>query len=352
MKIIIILLIFLVSCETQQEILGDRIELFRREEMLTTNIPITINTKLETYEDFYNNQDRIIENLALDEKDLFTDKQFSNQLVINGINYHINKNGTLSVNGKDVKKIVENPKFVKMSYHKEVIYVISGYNNIIAVDIDGNKLWDKTIGAIPISNPVIDDTGIYFITNDNKTYCIALDGEVKWIHNNPNKNTKILGTASPVLYKDYVIVSYSTGNLHILDKKNSNNVFNISLVNRTPFSFDLTDIDSTPIIINNVLIASASGGNTIALDLRTFKILWQKQISTVNKILVNNNFIYVLDMDSTFYILNLKGDLLYKKEFDTKYHSPLFANNLIYLMGDDNNFVKIDPITKDIQTHP
>jgi outer membrane protein assembly factor BamB len=181
---------------------------------------------------------------------------------------------------------------------------------------------------------------LYFITNDNKTYCLNTeDGGIKWIHYGINSTTKILGIASPVVYKEYVISSYSTGDLFILNKNSGKTVVSVKLTYKSIFSsnFDLTDIDSTPVIKDDVLIASANGGDIVAIDLSKMSIIWNKPISTLSNILINRDFIFILNTDNSLFILNIKnGDTVWNKQIidDIKYKKLFFANNDIYVFNE------------------
>ena len=129
----------------------------------------------------------------------------------------------------------------KISYFDNKIYVSTGYNLIFCVNaVDGEIVWSKTLASIPISAPISDGKQVFVLTNDNKTYALdALSGQINWVHSGILKATGILGSANPVSYKNYIISSYSSGEVYTLNKK-SGEVgwvydFNINKTNNSDF---------------------------------------------------------------------------------------------------------------------
>lgn len=54
----------------------------------------------------------------------------------------------------------------------------------------------------------------------------------------------------------------------------------------------LSDVDTTPVIVNGVVYALAYNGNLTALDLRSGQIMWKRELGSVNDFIVDGNRIY------------------------------------------------------------
>jgi outer membrane protein assembly factor BamB len=341
-KYLILLFLFLFSCKSKKDIAGDRIPIFAVDNTIIVDAKeeIKINDTLATYTDYYGDSSPLnkkIENFKIE--NLKPQKSyFSNIAIVDKTLYYIDKNGKF--NGQ--KKVFDRVFKIKLSYSDDIIYAISGTNTVVAVEKDGNLKWNKNINSIPISTPIADAENLYLITNDNKTYCLNnKDGTIKWVHYGSNKNTKILGVANPVIYENYVIVAYSSGDLFVLNKKTGEMVQNFNLVNRGYLgsAFDLTDLDSTPIIKGKTLIASANNGSTIAVDLQTMKILWKKSVSTLANIVVNGDFLYMINTDNILVAMSLKdGKIVWYLGLGSEflYKSMMFANGEIYVFSEKN----------------
>lgn len=57
----------------------------------------------------------------------------------------------------------------------------------------------------------------------------------------------------------------------------------------------LSDVDTTPVIVNGVVYALAYNGNLTALDLRSGQIMWKREIGGVKDLIVDAGRIYLVD---------------------------------------------------------
>ncbi len=54
----------------------------------------------------------------------------------------------------------------------------------------------------------------------------------------------------------------------------------------------LSDVDTTPVVVNGVVYALAYNGNLTALDLRSGQIMWKRELGSVNDFIVDGDRIY------------------------------------------------------------
>ncbi len=394
-KIIVIfsLVIFLSSCSGKKEIIGERKDIFldssTKLELSKQKQNITI-ANADTYQNYYGDNstlNKAIETYKVDNFDFqkfsISRKKlgvkhyyFSNPIIVNDIIYMLDTKGNLIAKDKNnfskpiwKTKVIEKDNFMnyyggKISFYNNTIFLTSRLNDIVAVNNDGTIRWKKKINAIPISTPVIDNNTIYTITNDNKLYALnAEDGRIKWIHYGSSKDSAIFGSADPIIYKNYVIASYSSGELFVLNKNNGEVVFDTKLIGRYFLfsNFELTDIDSTPQIKNNILVATANNGITIGLDLDSMKILWKQNLSSLTNILINNNFVYLITADNILVNMNLKdGKINYftklpryanekKQKGIVYYKSMIFANDKLLAFNNLNEYKIINSLTGEVE---
>ena len=371
MKKILIFIIFLVvvACSKKKPILGERKDIF----VATSNIEITgdlKNIKIEkakTFDNYYGDSsilNKNIENYSIDSINLIADGvskkkfgtsryYFSNPAVVDGVIYYLDMRGFLNAKNLKDDKILWKIKIVtgsdikdyyvgKLSFYNNNIYMTVGINEIISVTKDGLINWRKKLNTVPNSIPVIENDNIFIITQDNKLYCIdANDGKIKWIHYGTIKDSGILGSANPVIYKNYVISAYSSGELFVINKHSGESVFNTNLVGRYSIfsNFELTDIDSTPIVKNDTLIATANNGVTIAINLNNFKETWRQNLPSLTNVVVNGDFIYMITTDNVVLCLNLSdGKINWFKKLDkyknmTKKDGVVYYKSLIFING-------------------
>ena len=295
---------------------------------------------------------------------------FSSPIIVDNILYTLDAKGNLiakDINNLDKTlwktSIINKNNYInyfggKITYYNDVIYIADRINEIIAVSKDGEILWEKQLNAVPISTPVVYENTIYVITNDNKLYALDTDGgRIKWINYGTAKSSAILGSANPVIYKDYVIASYSSGELVIMNRKTSEVIYTSNLTGRYFIfsNFELTDIDSTPIIKDNILIATASNGVTEAINLDNMQVLWKQNFPSLTNIVINNDFAYLITTDNIVMSLNIKdGKVAWYTQLDTfkdmkkkkdliYYKAIAIINNKLYAFNNVNQYKIIDP---------
>ena len=69
----------------------------------------------------------------------------------------------------------------------------------------------------------------------------------------------------------------------------------------------LSDVDTTPVVVNGVVFALAYNGNLTALDLRSGQIMWKRELGSVNDFIVDGNRIYLVDQNDRVMALTIDG---------------------------------------------
>lgn len=231
-------------------------------------------------------------------------------IIENNIAYRLELSGKLKAvnleNGKLIykkqifaKKFLQKYKFAKISLFKDIIYATIGNNKIAAISkIDGEIIFKKEISSIIISTPVSDGKLVYVTTNDNKTYAFdAKNGRLAWTHSGILRPTAIFGAANPVIYKNFLISSYSSGEIYLLNKKDGLPVFSqdLNLSKAVNSNFYLNDIDATPIVENDIIYAVSNGGLMMAIRLKDGNTIWERPISSITNFHLAANFLYVIN---------------------------------------------------------
>ncbi|HLD76706.1 MAG TPA: PQQ-binding-like beta-propeller repeat protein, partial [Rickettsiales bacterium] len=208
------------------------------------------------------------------------------------------------------RRYLKNYQNPKIGYFDGTIYAIAGSNEIAAASaIDGKILWSKTILSLPISKPVSDGRMVYVITADSKTYALnAATGDLIWVVSGVDKSTAILGAANPVIYKDKLVVAYSSGEIYALNKSNGEEIFSQDLnINKAINSdFYLNDIDATPLVKDDVIYAIGNGGLMMAIDIKSGNYLWKKEIASIADFWAASGFLFVVDNNDRLITLSQK----------------------------------------------
>ena len=204
---------------------------------------------------------------------------------------------------------------------------------------------------------------LYLLSDDNKLYAInTQNGKILWVHKTISNPTTISGAADPVIFKDYIIISYSSGEVFALNKKNGQEIWSDKLnsKNFNNSNYYLNDIDATPIIIKDKLYIIGNGGLMKAININSGKIIWHREISSINDFHINKNYIYLIDNNAKLISLSL-SDAKIKwiknlKEFKNNkkpnskiiYNGIIMADNKLLVNSIDSNIIIISPDNGDI----
>ncbi|MDA0901827.1 MAG: PQQ-like beta-propeller repeat protein, partial [Proteobacteria bacterium] len=339
-SIIVLTALFLTSCSSDKENKDKGISVFRDSNIIEVDkslSDIKITIPQQSPNSFWSRQNNYnnsrIENFALS-KDLKKKKTiwsgyrtsykyrnvFAPAIEEDKI-YLLDDKGNLSArNLADYKKLWKkriidkksrkNFTIGKIFYKDNKVFVTSGYNQLTAHNAqNGDVVWSKELASIPISTPIADDKRLYVITNDNKTYALNNhNGEILWVHSGILKNTGILGAADPVFYKNSVIISYSSGEIYLIDKRSGETLwsYDLNLNRATNSDFILNDIDATPIIKDDVVYAVGNGGLMMAISIKDGAVLWQKELATITDFWIAGDFIYLVNNDNQLICLYTK----------------------------------------------
>ena len=209
------------------------------------------------------------------------------------------------------RKLFEKYQNPKISSFNNIIFAIVGINKVVAVnETDGEIIWSKEIASIPISTPVCDGKLIYVSTNDNKLYAFNVkDGRLEWVQSGISRSTAILGAADLVIYKEYIIAAYSSGEMYVLKKTDGEPVWsrNLNLGRATDSDFYLNDIDATPIVRDDIVYVIGNGGLMMALKVADGDTIWKKELSGIVNFWSAGNFIFVINSDDKLMAIHKKS---------------------------------------------
>ena len=263
------------------------------------------------------------------------------------------------------RQYLKNYQTPKIGYSNNKIFAIAGSNKIAAVnDADGKILWEKDMAAIPVSAPVSSDEMIYVSTNDNKLYAMnQVDGELQWIHSGIFRPTAIFGAADPVIYKNLIIVSYSSGEIYAIDKKTGESIWsqNLNLNKAVNSNFYLNDIDATPLVKDEVVYSIGNGGLMMAMKIKDGNYLWKKEIAGIVDFWLVGDFLFVINNDNKLLAIHKKTggikwilqlpNLKKEKKPQTKilYSGLVMAGGKLLISESGGKLLIVDPISVKIE---
>lgn len=230
------------------------------------------------------------------------------------------------------------------------VYVGSEKAKVYALNTsDGSVAWQTTVAGEALSSPVVSD-GVVLIHTGNGMLQ-ALDensGAIKWTVNLDMPSLTLRGESAPATAYGAAIVGGDNGRVTAVLLQPGQMIWQQRISQATgPTEIDrLSDVDTTPVIVNGVIYALAYNGNLTALDLRSGQIIWKRDLGSVNNIVVDAGRIYMVDQNDRVLALSTDGGVTQWTQSDLLHRlltAPVLYNGYL-VVGDSEGYMHwIDP---------
>ncbi len=233
-----------------------------------------------------------------------------------------------------------------------LVVVGTGKADVISFSVDsGEILWRSRVTSEILSAPQVAKNIVIVRTIDGKIFGLnAADGNQLWIYERPVPALTLRGTSSPVIAGDYVIAGFDEGRLAAIELQTGKLIWETRVAMGTGRSEleRMVDIDSEPVIMDDVIYVATFQGRIAAISLDSGRILWTREISSYAGIAVDERAVYVTDDDSAVWALDrATGNSLWKQEdlLDRALTAPGISGNLI-VVGDLEGYLHwLDKLT-------
>lgn len=225
------------------------------------------------------------------------------------------------------------------------VYVGSEKAQVYALDAgDGSIVWQTTAAGEVLSRPTASDGLVLVHTSNGQLQ--ALDensGVVKWTVNLDMPALSLRGESAPAVAYGAAIVGGDNGRVSAVLMQQGQLIWQqrISQATGTTEIDRLSDVDTTPVIVNGVVYALAYNGNLTALDLRSGQILWKCELGSVNDFIVDGNRIYIVDQNDRILALTTDGGVTLWTQSDLLHRlltAPALYNGSL-VVGDSEGYM-------------
>lgn len=191
------------------------------------------------------------------------------------------------------------------------VYVGSERAKMFALNADdGSQVWETPVAGEVTSHPVISDGVVLVHTSNGMLQALnEADGAVKWTVNLDMPALSVRGESAPATAFGAAIVGGDNGRVSAVLINQGQLIWQqrISQPSGATEIDRLNDVDTTPVIVGEVVYALGYHGNLTALDLRSGQILWKRELGSVNDFIVDGDRIYLVDQDDRIVALNTSG---------------------------------------------
>lgn len=163
-----------------------------------------------------------------------------------------------------------------------VLYVVTGMAEAMAVDpADGSVRWRVSLPAPARGAPTVAGGRLYVPTIENRLLALsAANGERQWTYRAQPVTTLVLGLPAPAVEGEVVVAGFASGELAAIRATDGRVSWSETLASVRGGGFsDIAAITALPVIDRERVFAGGLGGIAIAIDLRSGRRLWERDVA-------------------------------------------------------------------------
>ena len=246
-----------------------------------------------------------------------------------------------------------------LAYEQGRIFAATGFAKLIALDAaTGEELWRQKMGTPMHSAPTVRGGRVFVITVDSTIHALsAYDGSTLWTHSAITESASLLGDASPAVDAGVVVAPFSSGELVALKAENGRVLWTDSLASRrrTDELASISQIRALPVIDRGRVFAISYGGILAAIDLRTGRRNWDKEVGGLQTPWVAGRYVFLLTDEAELVCLSWgNGSVVWVTELDSHvdkedldtpilWTGPVLVGDRLIVAGSNGEAMAVSP---------
>jgi outer membrane protein assembly factor BamB len=228
---------------------------------------------------------------------------------------------------------------------EDVVVLGNSKGQVVALDKrTGAKLWETEVSS-EILAPAAVHAGVAVVQSvDGKVVGLSTaDGKRLWLHERSEPALSLRGTSRPVIAGDQVLTGFASGKIVALGLRDGRLLWEFVVAQpRGRNEIErLVDVDVAPLLVGEALFAVSYQGKIIAVELRTGRVAWSRDMSSFTGIDVDRSNIYLTDEKGQVLALDLRtGASVWKQDRlrARQLNAPVLAEGYI-VVGDFEGYV-------------
>ncbi len=245
-----------------------------------------------------------------------------------------------------------------------VLYAVNGLRELVAYDAArGTERWRKTIDAPARSAPLVAEGRLFVVTLEDELRAFATDdGRQLWRYQAASSQTGMLGQPAPAYSDGLVVAGFGSGELSALRSDTGGVAWTDNLASghgRNNVG-DVASVKGLPVIADGRVHAIGLGGLMVALDLRSGRRLWERQVAGENMPWVAGDWLFVISTDQQIAAVRCQDGRIawvsdlprWQNEKDQSdpifWFGPVLAGKKLLVAGTNQQVLTLDPVSGEI----
>ncbi|MGB1261915.1 MAG: outer membrane protein assembly factor BamB [Cognaticolwellia sp.] len=184
---------------------------------------------------------------------------------------------------------------------------------VIALDAQtGDLSWQGKVKGEVIATPALDSGKLVVNTSSGILKAFnASNGQEDWKVEQDVPALTLRGISAPVMGGGGVIIGAADGTLsvYLLEQGRQGWTVDIGEATGSTELDRVIDVDSSPLIYGENIYTVSSRGNLSAVELRSGRVLWQRQYSSFRQLTVSGNSLFLTDVKGHVYAIDRNNGL-------------------------------------------
>ncbi|MBV6658478.1 MAG: PQQ-binding-like beta-propeller repeat protein [Devosiaceae bacterium] len=240
------------------------------------------------------------------------------------------------------------------------VFAATGFGQLFALDAaSGQTAWAIDLDTPALSAPTVADGRVFLVTQANTVLALsAEDGTEQWRFRGVPSRAGLLGSGTPAVSGDTVVVPYSSGELVALSASTGEARWADAVVTGARFQAlsGLRDLVASPVIASGSVIATGVGGRTISVSLSSGDRQWETNVGSIHTPIVAGDVVFMVDLEGRLLALSrTTGQIQWSRQLpggagegQEKWAGPALADGVLYLASSDGNVLRVSPTSGEV----
>ena len=217
------------------------------------------------------------------------------------------------------------------------IYAATGRGQLLALRLaDGHQDWHAELNAPARSSPTIAGGEISVVTVDQQLQAFAVaDGKFLWAYQATAANTGTIGQAAPAAAEGVLVAGFESGDLAAVRQGTGTLVWtdNMGGIKGQSTLSDFGSVRGAPLIDNGLVYAIGLGGLLAALDIRSGRRVWQRDVAGANTPWIAGDFLFLVSAEQKLAALSKDDGSVHWVTDLPRFRNPKRTKGLITWFG-------------------
>jgi len=199
------------------------------------------------------------------------------------------------------------------------LYVGTNEGQLVALSAnDGSPLWRTQLQSEVLAKPAIGKGIVIARCVNGDVIALREDtGEQLWQIEERTPALTLRGLSTPVIYNDLLLIAFDNGKLKAVVLQTGKQIWETAVaIPRGRSDLErIVDLDSTPVIIDDVVYSIAYQGRVVAIQLGSGQIIWQRDIDSYVDVAIDAYRLYISSSEGVVWALDRSnGATLWKQD--------------------------------------